>query len=340
MKKKLALIALSFSTIFCSFGQTDQHFSMFAESPVYLNPATAGFTPGDLQLFTNYRLQWSTVSDNPYRTISASADWRFFDQGGSFMGAGLNFYNDLAGVAKYQTNVISLPLNYAIQLDKNNHLSIGLQPAFYQRTIKNDELNWFNQWNGVAYDQSINNNELILSQNFSVSRFDVAAGVFWSGWINRNSRLKLGISGQHLTKQRINFTSEDSKLYRKLNIHGQGEFRNETTGVTILPAFAAFLQGPNKELLIGSNFRFLLKGGSRSTSYFEEITFSVGSYFRVGDALIINTILDLSGFSFGASYDLNVSKLTAASKGVGAMEFFLKYRIQFGTRNLRNNRVH
>ena len=89
-----------------------------------------------------------------------------------------------------------------------------------------------------------------------------------------------------------------------------------------------------------SNFRFLLKGGSRSTSYFEEVTFSFGSYFRVGDALIINTVLDLSGFSFGASYDLNVSKLTAASKGVGAMEFFLKYRIQFGTRNLRNNRVH
>lgn len=340
MKKKLALLVVSCGLLFGSFGQQDQHFSMFTESPVYINPATAGFTPGDLQLFTNYRLQWSTVSDNPYRTISASADWQMFDNGGSFLGAGLNFYNDVAGVSNYQTNVIALPVNYALQVDRNNFISFGLQPAFYQRNIKNPELNWFNQWNGVAYDQSINSNEVILTQNFNVSRFDIAAGVYWEGFLNPDSRIKLGLSGQHLTRQRINFTSEDTRLYRKLNLHGQLELKNPTTGITILPAFAAFLQGPNSEVVLGSNFRFLLKGASRSTSYFDEITLSLGAYFRVRDAILVNVIFDAGGFSFGAGYDLNVTDLTVASKGVGAMEFFIKYRIQFGTRNLRNNRVH
>lgn len=340
MKKKLTVLALSLGFVLGATGQQDQHFSMFTESQVYINPAVAGFTPGDLQLFTNYRLQWSTVSDNPYRTISAAADWRMFDQGGSYMGTGLTFYNDVAGLSNYTTNVIALPINYALQVDRNHFISFGLQPAFYQRLIKNTELNWFNQWTGVSYDQSINNNELILSQNFNVSRFDIAAGVYWDGYVNRTTHMKFGISGQHLTKQRINFTQEDAKLYRKLNLHGQIDFKNERNGMTISPAFVAFLQGPNKEVVFGSNFKFLLKGASRSTSYFDEITLSVGSYFRYGDAIIVNTVFDVAGFSFGAAYDLNVSSLTVASKGVGSMEFFIRYRMQFGTRNLRHNRVH
>jgi type IX secretion system PorP/SprF family membrane protein len=341
MKKGVVIAALLVAVFHTNANaQQDQHFSMFTESQLYMNPAVAGFTQGDMQLFTNYRLQWSTVSDNPYQTISASSDWRMFDRGGNYMGAGVTFYNDVAGVPQYTTNVIALPFNYTLRVDRNNLISFGLQPAWYQRVIKNQEMNWFNQWTGVAYDQGIDNGELLLSQNFNISRFDIGTGFYWDSYISRTAKLRLGIAGHHLTKQRINLTEDDDRLYRKLVIHGQGEFLMEESGVTILPAFSAFLQGPNKEINFGSNFRFLLKSGSRATSYFEEITFSTGAYFRWGDAIVVNAILDLSGFSFGASYDLNVSGLNVATKGVGSMEFFLRYRIQFGTRNLRNNRVH
>src|SRR5690606_20812216 len=135
------------------------------------------------------------------------------------------------------------------------------------------------------------------------------------------------------------FTGDETRLYRKLTFHGQGEFRRENSGVTILPGFMMFLQGPNKEITLGSSFKFLLKSASRSTSYFDEITFSLGTYFRVGDAVMVNGVLDLAGFSIGAGYDLNVSKLSVATKGVGGMEFFLRYRIQFGTGDLGNLRV-
>lgn len=337
--KKLGLIGFSLLSFLTSFGQADQHFSMFTASPVYLNPAVAGFTEGDLQIFTNYRLQWMTASDNPYRTISASADWRMFDNGGNYMGAGVNFYNDIAGLSNYQTNVIAIPLNYSLQVNQNSFLSFGIQPAFYQRAIKNENLNWDNQWTGVEFDQSINNGELLLSQNFSVSRFDVAAGVYWDTYLSKNTRLKLGIAGHHLTKQRVNFLNDDEKLYRKLNLHGEAEFKSDYNNVTIMPAFAAFLQGPNKEIIFGSNFNFLLRGASRATSYFDEISLTMGSFFRVGDAIVFNTMMDFSGFSFGAAYDINVSRLNVATKGVGGMEFFLRYRFQFGNRALRHNRV-
>lgn len=329
------LLALSVITN----AQQDQHFSMFSASPVYLNPATAGFAPGDLQLFTNYRLQWMTASDNPYRTFAASADWRMFEDI-NFLGAGLIFYNDVAGVSQYQTNVVSLPVNYTLQLDKDNRFSVGLQPAFYQRAIKNSQVTWDSQWNGVEFDPTLSSNESLLAQNFSVSRFDVSIGVFWESYLNKNAKIMLGAAGHHLTKQRVNFTNDDERLYRKLTIHGQGEFKSDYNNITIQPAFIAFLQGPNKELMAGSNFRFLLRGASKATSYFDEISLTLGSFFRVGDALMVNMMMDFSGFSFGAAYDLNVSRLNVATKGVGGMEFFLRYRFRFGTNDLKYNRVH
>lgn len=339
MKKIINCIGLCFFGALSTFSQQDQHFSMFNESTVLINPATAGFSEGDLQLFTNFRQQWGLVSDQPYRTISASADWSMLDNGGSFMGAGVNFINDVAGVSKYQTNVISIPVNYAIQIDQKNFFSIGLQPGFYQRVLKNEDISWDSQWNGTYYDKSLNNNESLLTQNFNTSRFDIGAGIYWEGYFSKTAKLSLGLSGQHLTKQRINFTGDETRLYRKLTFHGQGEFKRENSGVTIMPGFVAFLQGPNKEITVGSSYRFILKSASRTTSYFDEVTFTLGTYFRVGDAILVNGVLDMAGFSIGAGYDINISKLSLASKGVGGMEFFLRYRIQFGTGDLGNIRV-
>jgi hypothetical protein len=124
--------------------------------------------------------------------------------------------------------------------------------------------------------------------------------------------------------------SADSKMFRKVTLHGQCSFKQTNSNLTIIPAFYGFLQGPNKELTVGSNFRLLLRGSSRVTGYFEEIALSFGTYYRIGDAILANVIFDISGFSVGASYDLNVSKLTVASGGSGGFEVFLRYRVQFG----------
>ncbi|MEO9532363.1 MAG: PorP/SprF family type IX secretion system membrane protein [Crocinitomicaceae bacterium] len=337
--KKFNLIILALGLSIGANAQQDKHFSMFAESPVYLNPAAAGFAPGALQLFTNFRMQWLTVSDNPYRTISASADWRMFDQG-NFMGAGINFYNDVAGDGKYSINEVTVPINYAIEIAKDNHLAVGLQPAWYSRTLLSSDLTWDNQWMGTSFNQSIASNEAIFGQNLTVSKFDLAAGVYWYAHLSKQFKISMGLAGHHLTKQKINFLTDDDKLFRKLTFHGQAEYRQTNSNVTIVPAMYGFLQGPNMELTLGSNFRFLLKEASRHTGYFEEISLSTGAYLRVGDALIFNTILDLSGFGIGAAFDLNVSSLNVATNGVGGFEVFLRYRANFGGRSLANPSIH
>ena len=136
------------------------------------------------------------------------------------------------------------------------------------------------------------------------------------------------------------FYGADDKLFRKVTVHGQAEFRKKNSNVSVLPAFMAFVQGPNKSLVLGSNFKFHLRTASLHTGYFDEITYSVGMYYRTGDAILFNMILEMAGFAIGANYDLNVSSTTVATSGVGAMEFFLRWKIRFGGRNLSNPRIH
>lgn len=332
------VLALLFSTTI--YGQQDKHFSMFTESPIFINPATAGSSPEQIQLFTNFRTQWLTVSDQPYRTISASADFRLLDPDGNkasnFLGAGVNFYNDRSGATNYTTNVISFPFSYAFQIGAEDHLSIGLQPAFFQRSISSDNLTWDSQWTGVKFDQTMNNNESFLTQNLNISRFDMSAGIYWSKKLSPYSKLNLGVAGHHLTKQRINVFGDDSKLLRKVTLHGQGEFKTSNKNVTILPAFITFIQGPNKSLTFGSAVSLLIKGESKHTSYFENMKLNLGGYFRVKDAIIAQAMLTMKTLTFGIAYDLNVSRLNIASKGVGAMEFFIRYRLNYEGRTLGN----
>lgn len=337
--KKVQLLILSIGIACGVNAQQDKHFSMFAESPVYINPATAGFAPGALQLFTNFRMQWLTASDNPYRTISASADWRMFDNG-NFMGAGVNFYNDLAGDGQYSINEVTIPINYAIQVGKEGHIALGLQPGWYSRTLLSSNLTWDNQWTGVAFDENIASNEAIFGQNLTLNKFDISAGFHYHAYLNKRMKVSLGLAGHHLTKQRINFFGEDDKLFRKLSLHGQFDYRQENSNLTISPAIYGFLQGPNKSLTIGSNFKYLLRQASIHTGYFNEITASLGAYYRFGDALIFNMIFDISGIAIGAAYDLNVSSLNAATNGVGGFEVFLRYRMNFGGRSLANPSIH
>jgi type IX secretion system PorP/SprF family membrane protein len=337
--KRVIIILFAIGLASSAKAQQDKHFSMFSESPVYLNPAAAGFSPGQLQLFTNFRMQWLTVSDNPYRTISASADWRMMDRG-SFMGMGVNFYNDVAGDGQYMINEVSMPINYAIEIAKDNHISIGLQPAWYSRTLLNNNLTWDNQWTGTEFNTALSNNESVFGQNLSINKFDLSAGVYWYAHLNKEIRISLGLAGHHLTKQKIQFYEfNEDKLFRKLTFHGQMEIKNRNSNVTVLPAMFGFIQGPNMELTLGSNFRFLLRGASLHTGYFNEMSLSLGTYYRLGDAAILNLIFDVSGFAVGASYDFNISGLSPATGGVGGFEVFLRYRVH-SRRGLGSPSIH
>lgn len=328
MKLKTGFFALTFMFCLAGTAQQDKHFSMFSESPVYMNPAAAGFSAEGLQLFSNFRTQWGSVSETPYKTTTVGADWRMMEDEG-FLGAGINFLNDVSGNGRYKINEISVPVSYAIKITKNRHLAIGLQPGWYQRSLENENLSWDNQWTGTEFNTALSSNEILLADNRTVNRFDISAGAYYNAVMAKQNRLSVGLSLSHLGGQKVNFMTAGNRLYRKVIFHGQYVY-NTSKDFSVSPAFYAFFQGPNREITLGSNFRYLMKGSAFSDDVSEQTALSLGLYYRTGDALLASLMCDISGFSVGVSYDLNTSGLNVASNGNGALEFFLRYRMKTG----------
>jgi len=337
-KKLILSLGLILGSVLSLQAQQDKHFSMFQHTKSQINPATAGFFEGEYQLFTNFRNQWTPLSDNPFRTISAAFDTRF-QAGNGLFGAGINFYNDLSGDALYSVNQITVPLNYAVSLNETSKLSFGLSPSFYQRSIKNTNTTWDNQWTGIQFNSTLSNNESIPSGNLSVGKFDLGAGIYYQTELTELSWFSIGIAAQHLTKQKITYFADENGLYRKLSVTAHGNFSRKNSNFTLKPNGMMFIQGPNKMFILGTGFDFLIKGKSLHTAYHKRTSIEFGTYYRVNDAFVLNTIFHMAGLGVGASFDINTSSLNNGTGGFGAMEFFLSYRLS-NPRGLGSPKVH
>jgi type IX secretion system PorP/SprF family membrane protein len=338
MKKFNFTLLFLVSTI-CSFGQQDRHFSMFFESPVLLNPGAAGHGTGDMSFFSNFRTQWFTVSNQPFRTVSASFDTKLLDGSFSkgFIGTGINFVNDVSGDSKYTLNTISVPINYSIQVGKKSYLAVGLQPGMYAQKISENALYFDSQWNGGGFDQGMSSGETL--GDFNLSRFDFSAGVFYNSTLSENFSYQVGISAFHLTAQKVSFYQISEKLYRNFTLYSQFNIWQPNSKVSFHPALFALKQGPNWEITLGSNFEFALKEVSQHTGYFDGMAISLGVYYRSADALLTNIMYRAGALSVGVGYDLNFSNLSIASKSVGAVEVFLKFVPKFES-SLGAPRIH
>ncbi|MEX1001187.1 MAG: PorP/SprF family type IX secretion system membrane protein [Crocinitomicaceae bacterium] len=324
MKKIFYLFAICAITSVAS-AQQDKHFSMFFANPVQINPAIAGHGLGTVQLFTNFRTQWFTLTSQPFRSISASMDAKLFDRGLSngFIGAGINFLNDVSGDAKYSLNIISVPLNYSLELNDHSYLSLGLQPGVYAQRLTESTLYFENQWTGVGFDQGMTSGETL--GDYNLSKFDLSAGLFYKNTVNENLDFQVGLSGFHLTGQQVGFTQLSEKLYRNFMVYSQVNIWTEGSNISFHPALFGLFQGPNYELTFGNNFEYEMKPASQHTGYFDGMSLSLGLYYRTNDALITNLIYKAGALAVGVSYDFNLSGLTVATNSVGAVEVFLKF---------------
>jgi type IX secretion system PorP/SprF family membrane protein len=306
--------------------QQDQHLSQWYVSPALINPACAGMGDETMKFFTAFRTQWFTATPTAYRTIAASFDARIATQAmtSGHFGLGLNFYNDVQGTNRLSTNSVSIPLNYAIEINRDSKLVVGLRAGMFQQTTKSSGLTWDNQWTSEGFDNTLQNNEGFLP---SITRLDLGAGVYYVNKPNQDRKIFVGLAGDHLTAQKVNFAPKATSLYRRMNIHGGMEIKVPDQNVSFTPQFYTSFQGPNYSVMVGSDFKFWLQEASRRTKRVDEVTFNMGIYLRWKDALIINGAFNYKAMSLGVAYDANVNKLRSATKSVGAVEVFFKYTL-------------
>jgi type IX secretion system PorP/SprF family membrane protein len=325
MKKHIFNTIFGLSSI-TAFTQQDQHLSQWFASPVMINPACAGSSQETMRFYSAFRTQWFTATSTAYRTIAASYDVKLTPSRlntGNF-GVGLTFFNDAQGANRLSTNALSVPLNYAIELNRISKLIVGIKAGMLQQSIKSSDLTWGNQWETEGFNQSIASNENFLP---SITRFDAGAGIYFVTQPYDTRTYFIGAAGDHLTKQSVNFTNSADKLYRRVNVHGGAEIKIPRQKMAYTPQFYASVQGPNYSIIAGSDFKFWLTEGSRRTINVDEITFNMGAYYRWKDALIVNGAFNYKAISVGASYDVNVSGLRTGTKTVGAVEIFVRYKL-------------
>jgi type IX secretion system PorP/SprF family membrane protein len=331
MKAKKAIISASFLFLgWNAMAQQDIHFSQFYSAPGIINPASTGVFNGNVRAFLNYRSQWKTITE-PFTTISGAFDSRLFEDQlkNGFIGLGVFMYNDVAGTSQLTTGNYGLNLSYSIELADDMYLSIGVQPSMIQKSISYAGLYYGSQFTGVSFDEGLNSGE--ANTGLEVSAFDLAGGVYYLYRFTDETAMYAGVSAAHLTAPNISFNGAGDPLLRKYTFHGGAELMIPNTHVSFLPNTLIKVQGPNRIINIGTDFKYIFQEQSHFTGFVNESSFGLGAYYRVGDAFWGTAQFSWTGFTLAFSYDLNISDLTVATNGNGGMEALLMYRAGIGT---------
>jgi type IX secretion system PorP/SprF family membrane protein len=205
----LVILALCQSVV---FGQQDKNISNWYHSNVLYNAGSVATGEEDFGFFTNFRSQWLTIPQPGIgmRTNTLCAEFRVPDgfNGVNNFGIGIVAVNDQTGDAGFMTTNVSVPINYSLQLDKNNRLSIGISPGFYQQSVNRDAQTWESQWNGIDYITAntasvYDSNSVFNIGNFSSAGATAVTGVVdecaaWSRALTTDERSQLYAAGAGL----------------------------------------------------------------------------------------------------------------------------------------------
>ena len=328
--KKLAIIILLMITKF-GFSQ-DIHFSQTYMTPLELNPANAG-SEYDIRGILNYRTQWNTVSTEPFVTMMAGYDMNFksSNQKIGYFAGGIFLFNDQAGDSKMNQTNVNVAVAYHVNLNDHNTLGLGLQGGYFQRSIDYSNLKWGSQYDGLQYDSQLETGE--TGGQFSVSAPDFSSGLTWTfrkgeRYMTGNDQVLIisGVSIQHINKPQTEYQAiVDDPLYYRWVGHTTGIIGIPNSPFSILPSAVYLHQGSLREIMVGANFAYKFKEASKYTGNLKGGTIGFGAEYRLQDAFIITSFLEIANYTIGVSYDLNTSNLSNASNSFGAFEVALRY---------------
>ncbi len=324
-RKILLFFAISFVFVVKS---QDVILSQPFESPIVLNPAISG-SQYNLRANLNYRQQWRSVTD-PFTTVMASVDSKIISrENSSSLGVGLFVINDRAGGAHLNTFLGGLNVSAKVPISKSQSISAGIGSTFMQRSIDYSALSWDKQYDGLSYNPSLANGELLVSDK--KNNFDLSTGIVWNYnkgastlSSNNNTNAEVGFSAFHLNKPNISFNSIDNS-YMRFVFHSMLYYGINNTKLAVVPSFMATFQGPSRMFYGGTMVKYKLQESSRYTDYVLERMVNFGVYYRFADAVVLMTQLEWEQYAFGVSYDINVSGLTKVSTGRGGFELSIRY---------------
>jgi len=334
------IIIFSFCLLCLYSKGQDPHFSQFYASPLNLNPALTGIMAGQYRFNAIYRDQWRAVSV-PYKTISASADFRYHIIDQDFYTFGLRLNNDKAGDSGFTQTSAHLSSAYMKQIsggDKDHYVTAGVQLGLAQSTMEWGSL-WFgNQFDFTLLSENLNldsGEQGILTNTGRTEMYlDIGGGLTWFMTWGKTNSMTVGAALSHINKPNVSFLNDDQvSLHQKITGHFNLELEI-TDMYTIMPAILLQSQGPQMEIVFGSNFRFNEFDAAATA-------IRVGAWLRLvsnesktiaSDAIVVSAMYEFDRFLLGFSYDITTSGLSPANNRNGGFELSLSYLFPYTQR--------
>ncbi len=334
MKRYFIIGCLLFSAT--SLQAQDINFSQFYEMPMLRNPSLTGFFKGDFRITGAYRSQWGSVSGVPFKTQALGTEFKFpiSSYSNDYLSVGLQLTNDMAGDSKLgRTQLLpAVAFHKSLDEDTDTYLSIGFMGGAVQQRFDPTKLRFDDQFVNGSYSETNPTSQVF--ENTNVTYWDASVGMLYSSEAG-NVKYYVGASYFHLSNPKVAFSvDKDVRLNRKLMLNGGITAPISAYDRLILYA-DAFMQGGNRQAQGG----VIIKHDLIQFDDDETTSFSAGCFLRWNDAIVPLIKLDLYKFALGLTYDVNISKLKAASEMRGGFEITMSYRNFLNIRNSSGDRV-
>ena len=337
--KKVILTLFLLVSANALLAQQGYNSSQWNQAPSLFNAGSVATGNEDYSFFTNFRFQYFTIEGAPMRTNTLSTEFKFSDGAYSKnnFGVGLNVINDQTGDNKLMTTAVTIPVNYTIQLDQRNKLSVGVAPGFYMQSYDPATLNWGSDWTGNGFNGNYGD-PIYINSNLSRSSygaFDVNSGIFYQHTQRNKSRFYGGLAFNHMTRQKIDFSFTADRMYMQMVVNAGADITTRRRDFRLQPQMMYFRNGPSNNFVLGVNCENILSSGSEITNINKSKTVSYGVFYRMNDAVIASFSYKIQNFKIGIAFDANVSRLSSATSGVGAIEIFFKSIHMYGKKKTK-----
>jgi type IX secretion system PorP/SprF family membrane protein len=318
----------------------DLHFSQWFNSPLTTNPANTGFIPdADYRLGVNYRNQWSSVMNVPYKTMSVWGDAQVFRDRieSGWLGLGGVILRDVAGTSSLTSTKIYASAAYHQMLGSAHLLSAGFNVGWSNKRINTADLKFPDQFDGKFFDSNIPTS--VVLDNPNINYFDLQAGINYAYFPTDKLYINGGISAWHLNRPRESFFDSDyasdsvfdNRIPSRYNAFVNASFKVNDEFI-VNPMVYYSLQAKSSELVGGLNVQYNLSGDG-------DAQVIGGLYYRPGDAFIPMVGIQWKSIRLLFSYDATTSSLKQYNNSRGALEFALTHNGFYNENNAAMRQV-
>ncbi|MFN8310077.1 MAG: PorP/SprF family type IX secretion system membrane protein [Chitinophagales bacterium] len=295
----------------------DPHFSQFHFMPLYLNPAMTGFFEGDFRVGVIYRNQWSAVNSSfgktKFETYGLQADVSLLKKKlkGDYLGLGVSVLRDRAGDLGLTTTLSQLSLCYSKSFGyRTKHsIALGLQGDF-----------WIKGFEGGTKKYSDGIPETIGK---NITGLDATVGLRYHVAFQKRLNMYLGFAYAHIVQPKDNFGYSSDRVKPKYIASGGAQVAIKDR-FNVVPTAMFLMQGSAMQVNVAACAQYIFGDIYNSRNSF---SFGLGTRFGrpTPDAVIPQVKLELYGVLLGVACDVNVSNLSRANQGFGAIEVGLQY---------------